>query len=232
MKISFVIPSYNAAGWLGAAVESVRKQSYKDVECVVVNDGSTDSTDKYLKWLSAQGDNRIKIIATHNQGRSVARNIGNDYATGEVICVLDADDITYPKRAEIVAREFSRGAQFLYGSAVVMNAIGGQLGELVAEKLNVEKARELLTFKIVHSTVAYTKDIAKRFPYLGGEISELGVDDFALYASVLESGIQLNHVTNPLCLYRQLETAVSKVRDEAKATEVKRKFLESLKVPA
>lgn len=231
MKISFVIPSYNSAAWLPAAVDSCRKQTHKDVEIVVVNDGSTDSTAKYLHWLYAQNDERVKIVTTSNQGRSMARNLGNMTATGEVICVLDADDISYPKRAEIVAREFDRGADFLYGSAAIISAVGKTVGGEQAEPFNKERALSDLKNRIVHSTVAYRKELAQRFPYRQ-EFAALGLDDWALEIEVALSGVKLSHVPNALAVYRSLATGISKTRDEAKVLEAKKAFLERLKVPA
>ena len=93
MKVSFIIPSHNCAAWLPHAVESVLSQTHKDLECIIVNDGSTDSTEKYLDWLK---DDRVRVI--HNVkplGRSLARNQGNAFALGDILCVLDADDCQY-----------------------------------------------------------------------------------------------------------------------------------------
>lgn len=235
MKISFVIPAHNAAAWLHPAVDSVLKQTHQDIECVIVNDGSTDSTDQYLAWLAKQGDARVKIVRQvrqGRQGRSAARNFGNGYASGEVIAVLDADDLAYPKRAEIVAREFSRGAEFLYGSALVIDAVGTKIGEEVAQPFNREKAAETLLNRIVHSTVAYSKAFAERFPYLGGEVAELGIDDWQQQTAAAAAGVKLQHVPNALAVYRSISTGVSKTRDEAKVVEAKKRILEGLKVPA
>lgn len=232
MKISFVIPSHNAAAWLPPAVASVLAQTHKDIECIIVNDGSTDSTDKYLAWLVRQLDARVRILSTARMGRSGARNYGNGYASGDVICVLDSDDLAYPKRAEIVAREFSRGAEFLYGSAAVIDAVGTKIAEEAAAAFDREQAAETLLNRIVHSTVAYSKSIAERFPYLGGEIAELGLDDWAMQTQVAAAGVKLQHVPNALAVYRKLDTGISSTRDEAKVVEAKKRFIESLKVPA
>lgn len=230
MKISFVIPSHNTAGWLHPAIDSCFKQTYKDIEIIVVNDGSTDSTGKYLEWLNKNEPKVTIITLPKKEGRSVARNLGNDAATGNVICVLDADDICAPKRAEIVAGIFEKGTQFLYGSAALMNAVGEKLGEELADTFNKDKALETFQNRIVHSTVAYTKDIAKKFQYQAGEISDLGIDDWAQQISIALSGIKLDFTPNVLSAYRMLSTGISKTRDNARVLEVKKRHLESLKV--
>lgn len=229
MKISFVIPAHNAAAWLPAAVDSVLAQTHQDVEVVIVNDGSTDSTHQYLAWLHSKLDKRVKIVTTSREGRSVARNLGNDLATGEVIAVLDADDLAYPKRAEITAREFARGAEFLYGSAAVIDAVGQKRGELVAAAFDREKAAATLLNGIVHSTVAYSKEFSRRFPYRS-ELAELGLDDWGQQVEAAAAGVKLHHVPNALAVYRELETGISRTRDEVKVAETKKQFLEGLKV--
>ena len=232
MKLTFVIPVYNAAAWIHPAVDSCLKQTHQDIEVVIVNDGSTDSTPKYLGWLAAKADPRIKIINTPNQGRSVARNTGNIAAAGDVICVLDSDDLSYPKRAEIVAREFAKGTQFLFGSAAIIDAVGTIRGEEVAEAFKLGTAMETKLNRIVHSTVAYTKAIAMAHPYRGGEIADLGIDDWAFQLEVATSGVELKHTVSPLAVYRILRTGISQTRDQKKVEEAKSRFMETLKVAA
>ncbi len=85
--VSVIIPAYNAGKYIESAVNSVLKQSYINIELIVVDDGSTDNT---LDVLSPFSD--IKIISTSNKGVSHARNIGIDASKGEYISFLDADD--------------------------------------------------------------------------------------------------------------------------------------------
>lgn len=228
MKISFVIPSYNSAAWVSQAVQSVLEQTHKDVECVVVDDCSTDSTPDYLDW-QVKHDTRVKAIRNEkNLGRSASRNIGNAIATGEVICVLDADDLALPRRAAIVADKFAKGAQFLYGSAVQMDAVGRQIGEIPADAFNLDKAIERMENRIVHSTVAYTREISKRFPYRDGDAALLGVDDWTQQLEIATSGIKMDFVSNVLSAYRVLQSAISATRDLEKVKAYKKSVLESL----
>lgn len=92
MKISIVIPAYNAAACIETALRSVQKQSYRDWEVLVVDDCSRDATRELVRrWALA--DDRIRLIEQpHNGGPAVARNAGFDAARGEWIALLDADD--------------------------------------------------------------------------------------------------------------------------------------------
>ena len=95
MKFSIIIPAYNGAGHLAAAVETLFAQDFTDWEAVIVNDGSTDSTAEVAEGL-AKRDGRIRVVHQQNGGVSVARNRGMDEARGEWIVWLDADDAYVP----------------------------------------------------------------------------------------------------------------------------------------
>lgn len=230
MRVSFVIPSHNCAAWLPQAVESVLKQTHKDIECVIVNDGSTDTTKQYLDWLK---DDRVKVV--HNDkalGRSHARNQGNALASGDILCVLDADDLAVPRRAEWMVEKFSKGSEFVYGSAFKMDAVGRNLGEFRASPFSYEKALADKVNGIVHSTVAYTKELALKYPYREAEISSLGIDDWAQQIEIASHGHKLDFDHRTLSAYRFLATSISNTRDEKAVNDAKDAFLASLKVAA
>ncbi len=86
--VSVVIPTFNRAGVIKRAVDSVLNQSFSDFECIVVDDGSTDGTELVL----AEFLNKIKVIKTENRGVSAARNSGAEIAAGHFIAFLDSDD--------------------------------------------------------------------------------------------------------------------------------------------
>ncbi len=89
--ISIIVPAYNAEKHIYKCICSICNQKYKDIEIIVVNDGSTDRTYEILDDL-AKNDRRIKVINTKNVGASHARNIGIKNAKGEFIRFVDADD--------------------------------------------------------------------------------------------------------------------------------------------
>jgi glycosyltransferase involved in cell wall biosynthesis len=230
MKVSFVIPSHNCAAWLPHAVESVLTQTHEDVECVIVNDGSTDSTEKYLNWLK---DKRVRVIRNVKPlGRSSARNQGNALATGDILCVLDADDIAVPNRAKWMVEKFSQGAEFVYGSAIAIDAVGENLGEFRAEPFDFSKSLERKSNGIVHSTVAYTKELATKFPYRDGPPSDLGMDDWAQQVEIASHGFKLVAEPKIVGAYRVISTSVSNTRDNEAVSKAKDEFLKTLRVEA
>lgn len=100
-KVSVVIPAYNAEKYLEECLNSVLNQTHKDVELVIVNDGSIDGTRKILDNY-AQVHENITVIHTENGGVSRARNIGLNYAIGDYIMFLDADDLLVANAIEIL----------------------------------------------------------------------------------------------------------------------------------
>ncbi len=235
MRVSFVIPCHNSADTIHPAVESVLTQSHKDIEVVLVNDASTDSLPQYLEWLARQPfAGKVKIINLEkNVGRSEARNIGNRAATGDILCVLDGDDLSMPKRAELTVKAFEKGAVFVHGAAHMMDMVGRNLGMVPSDVFSRENSIEKLSAGIIHSTVAYSKDLAMRYPYLSGEPARLGVDDFTIFMPMAFDGVKFDYLPNPLCAYRVNEFGISAKRDNAEVIAFKKGFIDSLsKVPA
>lgn len=86
-KVSVVIPAYNAESHIEKAIKSLMDQTFKNIEVIVVNDGSTDKTKEVLKKF-----NQIKVITQLNKGSSQARKVGYEVSSGEYIMFLDSDD--------------------------------------------------------------------------------------------------------------------------------------------
>lgn len=90
-RFSIVVPIYNVEKYLKECLDSVVGQTFPDFECIMVNDGSTDNSEKIAKQY-ADGDCRFSVYTQENQGLSGARNTGIRYAKGEYIVFLDSDD--------------------------------------------------------------------------------------------------------------------------------------------
>ena len=121
--IDVVIPTYNSMPWLPLAVESVLKQTYKNIKVYVVDDGSTDGTAKYIKTIK---DKRLHYIKKANGGVSSARNAGIAEASSDFIAFLDADDVWYPeklqKQFELIKKD--NGVGLVYGHHYIIDEEG------------------------------------------------------------------------------------------------------------
>lgn len=117
MKISVVIPAFNRAHTLSRVIDSFIVQTYKNWECIIVDDFSTDETSTLVQSYIKK-DKRIKyILNTHCKGAQGARNYGITKAKGEWIALFDSDDYAYPNFLEELSKKISDGVDVVTSSA-------------------------------------------------------------------------------------------------------------------
>ena len=92
MKVSIIIPVYNAAPYIERCLVSVMRQTFKDWECIVIDDGSTDGSWSLVQEMAANDARFILLRQESNRGVSAARNAGLKVASGDAVCFVDADD--------------------------------------------------------------------------------------------------------------------------------------------
>lgn len=107
-KVSVIIPLYNRKHLIERCVRSVQNQTYRHLEMIIVDDGSTDEPDEVLAALAQ--DERVRVIRKPNGGVSSARNAGLDAATGEYVQFLDSDDVLVSNATEIAVSSMERHA--------------------------------------------------------------------------------------------------------------------------
>ena len=99
IKVSVIIPTYNRGNLIYKSIKSVLNQTYKNLEIIVVDDGSTDNTKEEIEKIVDEKIRYIKLLK--NSGASNARNIGIKESTGKYLTFVDSDDILYPNKIEI-----------------------------------------------------------------------------------------------------------------------------------
>ena len=97
--VTIIIPLYNIGEFLKYSFKSIQDQSYKNLEILLIDDGSNDNTLAIAKDFATK-DNRVRVIHKENGGVSSARNLGIDIARGEYIAFIDGDDIVAPTYIE------------------------------------------------------------------------------------------------------------------------------------
>ena len=95
-KISVIVPIYNAAPYVAKCLEGILSQTYRNIEVILIDDGSTDRSAEICQAF-AQKDPRIRFISQENQGVSATRNNGIALAEGEFIAFIDSDDEVCPE---------------------------------------------------------------------------------------------------------------------------------------
>lgn len=98
-KVSVIVPVYNVAAFLPKCAESILGQTHRDLELLLVDDGSTDGSSEICDAIAA-GDSRVRVLHRNNAGVSAARNAGIDTASGDWICFADGDDWVHPEYVE------------------------------------------------------------------------------------------------------------------------------------
>lgn len=103
-KVSIIVPAYNVEKYIEACIDSVKKQTCQDFECVIVDDGSTDNTLSLIQKM-IENDKRFKLYHQENLGVSAARNTAISHATGAYLVFLDGDDLLQEDAVSIVRRD-------------------------------------------------------------------------------------------------------------------------------
>jgi glycosyltransferase involved in cell wall biosynthesis len=110
-KVSVVIPTFNHSNYVLQAIQSVRENTHGDVEIIVIDDGSSDGTDRLLEDVSD-----IKYVRQQNQGAHSALNHGIQIATGEIISILNDDDLFFPEHISAGVKNLKSTGNDLYVS--------------------------------------------------------------------------------------------------------------------
>lgn len=135
-KISVIIPVYNSEKYLEASIRSIMGQTWRNLEIICVNDGSTDSSADILARLASE-DSRIKVVSQANSGQGCARNAGLAASDAEWVTFPDSDDILVPYAYETAAKAFSEDADMVHFSIKVVNENGGKPSEAVEKYYTV-----------------------------------------------------------------------------------------------
>lgn len=132
-SVSVIVPAYNAATTITATLRSVLEQTYRQLEVLVVDDGSTDATADVVATI-AETDPRVRLIRTPNRGVAAARNTALECARGEYVAPVDADDIWFPDKIEQQVRRACEvpEAGLIYAWTVHVNDHGALTGGYVA----------------------------------------------------------------------------------------------------
>lgn len=126
IKVSVIIPVYNVEEYIEKCLDSVVNQTLKEIEIIVVNDGTKDNSMKKIeKYFS---DSRIKIINKQNGGQSSARNAGLAISKGEYISFIDSDDFIEEKMLEELYNE-SENTDIVFSDSLNYNMIDNKISK-------------------------------------------------------------------------------------------------------
>ncbi|MBW4536881.1 MAG: glycosyltransferase [Pleurocapsa minor HA4230-MV1] len=201
-KISVIIPTYNAISYLPAAVDSVLKQTFRDFELIIVDDGSSDRT---AEWVLSLTDPRVKFITQENQGSAAARNKGIAIAQGAYIALFDADDIweltKLEKQAHFLDAHSSIG--LVDTSVVLIDEEGKSTGKVVTSQAEGDVWKHLVQFQPVCSCDSTPLIRRECFDTVGLFDRDLMFLEDLDWWIRLASHYQFGAIKEPLVKYRQ-----------------------------
>ncbi|MDH3328598.1 MAG: glycosyltransferase family 2 protein [Desulfobulbaceae bacterium] len=230
--ISVVIPCYNHGQYLDEAVESVLAQTYKHVEIVIVNDGSTDLYT--VDILNAYNKPNCKVLHTDNQGLPAARNNGIRLTKGEYICCLDADDKYHPEYFSKAVEIFKKDKDIKYGAVPAWAQLFGS-----------SKSRDNILWKTIgHNSEGFepflqgvrnrihSSTIFRRICWekIGGydESMTSGYEDWDFWVKMLSLDFEWFCLAEPLIYYRQKDhsmvTQAHEVRPDLLRTLIEKNY--------
>ena len=219
-SVSVVMPVWNGEQFLAEAVESILNQSLRDLELVVVDDGSTDSSPALLADIAAR-DKRVRVITQPNGGIVAALNVGCSVAFGRFIARLDCDDVSHPERlrkqADFLESHQSVG---LLGTAATYpgaNGLRSTPAEGRGDHDSVVSRLLLGDNPFVHSSIMMRTAVFSRSG--GYRLAALDAEDLDLWLRMAEIS-QLAILEEPLVDYRWHgnQVSVRKIRQQAVST--------------
>ena len=186
VKITVLMPAYNAAGYIADAINSVLAQTFADFELLIINDGSTDETEAIINSFA---DNRIVVINQENLGVAAALNAGLKHARATFIARFDADDICLPQRLEKQYEFLKTNPEYIIVGAAVdyMDANGNYIFTYDPPyKTDAElRSIPLHICPFIHSSVIYKKEVVAAIGY---NVHAHSFEDHLLWQKIHDSG--------------------------------------------
>jgi len=212
--ISVILPVYRVERYIGAAVQSVLEQSYKDFELLIVDDGSPDQSVIICRQFT---DPRIKIIRQENRGLAGARNTGIRHARGEYLAFLDGDDVWLPEKLEthLVHLESSPSVGVSFSRSAFIDEAGNSIGTYLMPKLKEITPPDLLRENPVGngSAAVVRQEVFKAIKFqdnLYGITEDFYFDEYFRQAEdiefwlriIIQTNWQIEGIPEALTLYR------------------------------
>lgn len=224
--ISVILPVYNAAPYVEECIRSLMNQTYKCLEIIVIDDGSSDSSFEIISRLAAE-DNRIRLISRPNKGLISTLNEGLATSLGEFVVRMDADDVSDLKRIEVQYEYMMKNPEcdVVGSSAILINALGVAIG-----KKDVPIAKEdihahmLINSPLLHPSVMIRRSALNDERYSDEDYL---VEDYGLWLRLNKWG-NIRNISKPLIYYRIHDESVSiknKERQYLNAAQVRYRYL-------
>ncbi|ULC60565.1 glycosyltransferase family 2 protein [Flaviramulus sp. BrNp1-15] len=206
VSVSIVVPCFNHAHFLNEALQSVLNQTYKNWECIIVNDGSPDNTEEVaINWC--EKDNRFKYLYKDNGGLSSARNAGIKISTGKYILALDADDILHKDYILKTLKILQQNPDLAIVSSYRKFFVGNISNVTKTYEASGNTYRDLMFENVLMPSSIYRKAC---WVEVGGydESMTKGFEDWEFWISILKRGWKYKFVEEYLFYYRKSKNSM------------------------
>jgi glycosyltransferase involved in cell wall biosynthesis len=224
-KVSVVIPAYNHGRFLAEALDSVRKQTFRDFNVVVVDDGSTDNTAEVVAAFAPE----VRYVHQQNAGPSGARNTGIRHTTGEYVAFLDADDTWMPEKLalQVAYLDVHPEAGLVFTKVLVMSEAGQPLYTYPHRyRYRRREFERLLLWPYGSMNVVMVRRVCFEKLGLFDESLRAG-EDWDMWLRMAPF-FRLGFLDHPLGTYRQSSHSVSRGSGAQQAPETFRRVLDKL----
>jgi glycosyltransferase involved in cell wall biosynthesis len=208
-RFSVIVPAFNAAATVSAAVHSALSQTRTDLEVIVVDDGSADGTPDVVKRIA---DPRVSVLSQPNRGPSAARNTGAAAARGAYLSFLDSDDLWLPRYLELAAQALrdADDAGFAYTDAYAFDARTGKVRRRTAMARMRPPTpppgdREAFLLELLERNFIYNSTTVPRavFTATGGyDETKTTAEDYDLWLRIITGGYRATWIAGEQALYR------------------------------
>lgn len=200
--VSVIIPCYNCEKTIHECIESILHQTYKYIEIVVINDGSTDNTLKILEQASYYHPS-IKVLSQTNQGIAAALNYGISKSKGSLVARIDADDIAHPEWVESQVLYMNHNKVVDIASCASINFVRKDKCKLFENKrIHPSSSRIIACMLTVCCPVSHPGTVCKSSVFKKiSYSSQFYAEDHALWLSALEAGYIISNNPKTLIFY-------------------------------
>lgn len=240
--VSIVVPVCNVEKFLSECLDSVIKQTLKEIEIICVDDGSTDKSLEILKKY-ASTDNRIKVISKKNSGYGNTMNVGNDAATGEYIGIVESDDYVKPEMFErLYQTAKAYNADVVKSNHYTFSTKEGKVKkelhytcnslDYYNKVLNVKEYEEIYDFVMMNWTGIYKTDFLRKNNIRYNETPGASFQDNGYWFQVMTLAERIVFINEAFYFYRQ-DNPNSSINNKKKVYcicdefDYMRKFLEN-----
>ena len=205
--VSVLLPVYNGEKYIREAMDSILRQTHENLELIVINDGSTDSTLSILKEYEKK-DFRIRLVSRENKGLIATLNEGAELALGQWIARMDADDIAMPNRLERQLNWLEQTGSDIAGAWV--SFFGAKDFRVWKGCQSDEAIKVDMLFKcpLVHPSIIIRTSLLKQLKY--DPVAEKA-EDYDLWVRAAMHGLKMTNVPEVLLKYRQHDAQVTLV---------------------